>query len=210
MKKIGIIDYGMGNIQCVANALEYLGYDAVISDQHADLKVCDALILPGVGAFAEAMNNLCNRDLITFLTSEVIDNGKPILGICLGMQLLVESSEELGFHNGLGWIKGKVIAIPPNTSAPVPHVGWNNIHTQNSAILFQQLDENSHFYFDHSFHVVCDPKFVSAYCTYGTIQLCASIQNNHIFATQFHPEKSQTKGLKLLRNYLNFVKEYRC
>lgn len=210
MKKIAIIDYGMGNVQSVANALEFLGYNAVITDKHETLQQCDAYILPGVGAFAEAMNNLRKRDLILLLTIQVIEKRKPLLGICLGMQLLVESSEEMGLHTGLGWIKGSVVAIPENSSVRVPHVGWNNLETTENSSLFTNLGENSHFYFDHSFHVLCDPHYISAHCTYGPYIFTAALQHNHIFATQFHPEKSQTKGLKLLRNYLNFVEEYSC
>lgn len=210
MKTIGIIDYGMGNVQSVANALEFLGYTATITDQHAKLKTCDAFILPGVGAFAEAMKNLHERDLISLLTSEIIQKSKPFLGICLGMQLLMESSEEMGLHTGLGWIKGSVVAIAENSSVRVPHVGWNNLETTENSSLFKNLSENSHFYFDHSFHVLCDPYYISAHCTYGPYIFTAALQYKHIFATQFHPEKSQTKGLKLLRNYLNFVEEYSC
>lgn len=210
MKQIGIIDYGMGNIQCVANALEFLGYTPLISSDSLILKDCNAYILPGVGAFSEAMNNLIALDLVSFLTSEVMNNKKPILGICLGMQLMMQSSEEMGHHEGLGWIEGSVIPIPPSLSIKVPHVGWNTVKIQNNALLFDNLGENPHFYFDHSFHVVCDSSYISAYCMVEDMKLTASLQFNHIFATQFHPEKSQTKGLKLLRNYLNFVERLAC
>jgi glutamine amidotransferase len=210
MKKIAIIDYGMGNIQSVANALEFLGYSAIISDKQEILQQCDAYILPGVGAFYEAMHNLTQRNLITFLTTEVIEKHKPLLGICLGMQLLMESSQEMGFHTGLGWIKGEVIAIPADDSIRTPHVGWNNLYTTKTAQLFTDLGEDGHFYFDHSFYVQCDKQYISAYCEYGPLHLTAALQKDHIFATQFHPEKSQTKGLKLLRNYLNFVEETSC
>ncbi len=208
MKKIAIIDYGMGNVQSVANALEFLGYNAIITDNRNALIQCDAYILPGVGAFAEAMNNLRSRDLISLLQSQIIEKHKPILGICLGMQLFLETSEEMGLHQGLSWIKGKVVAIP--NTIQVPHVGWNNcIFTPNSS-LFKHLTENSHFYFDHSFHVVCDEKYITAYCQDGPLSITSALQYNNIFATQFHPEKSQTKGLKILRNFLDYVEETSC
>lgn len=210
MKKIAIIDYGMGNVQSVANALELLGYTATITDDHEVLKVSDAYILPGVGAFAEAMNNLRERHLIPLLHTQVIESGKPILGICLGMQLFLQSSEEMGLHEGLGWIEGKVIAMTPDSTLRVPHVGWNDIVAQEDSPLFTGVNKDAHFYFDHSYHVVCEERYISAKCQYGLYELTAALQYKNLFATQFHPEKSQTKGLKLLRNFLNFVEEYSC
>ncbi len=210
MKKIAIIDYGMGNVQSVANALEFLGYCPTVSDEHDLLKECDAYILPGVGAFAEAMNNLRQRDLIPLLHSRVIEQGKPILGICLGMQLFLESSEEMGLHEGLGWIEGRVVAMMPSELLRVPHVGWNNIRAQEGSPLFAGIHEGGHFYFDHSYHVVCDERYISAKCSYASYEVTAALQHKNIFATQFHPEKSQTKGLKLLRNFLNYVEECSC
>lgn len=210
MKKIAIIDYGMGNVQSVANALDFLGYTAVITDDHNVLKECDAYILPGVGAFAEAMNNLRQRHLISLLHAEVIEKQKPILGICLGMQLFLQSSEEMGLHEGLGWIEGKVIAMKPDNTLRVPHVGWNDIVAKENSSLFMGVNIDANFYFDHSYHVVCDEYYVSAKCNYGSFELTAALQHKNLFATQFHPEKSQTKGLKLLRNFLNFVEEYPC
>lgn len=210
MKKIAIIDYGMGNVQSVANALEFLGYSSVITDDHSVLKGCDAYILPGVGAFAEAMNNLQERHLISLLDTEVIQKGKPILGICLGMQLFLQSSEEMGLHKGLGWIEGKVVAMIPESHVRVPHVGWNDIIAKEDASLFTGVSKDAHFYFDHSYHVVCNEQYVSAKCLYGSYELTAALHYNNLFATQFHPEKSQTKGLKLLRNFLNFVEESPC
>lgn len=210
MKKIAIIDYGMGNVQSVANALEFLGYTATITDDHDLLKAADAYILPGVGAFAEAMNNLRARHLIPLLHRQVIEAGKPILGICLGMQLFLQSSEEMGLHEGFGWIEGKVIAMTPDSTLRVPHVGWNDIIAKEDASLFAGVNKDAHFYFDHSYHVVCEERYVSAKCQYGSYELTAALQHKNVFATQFHPEKSQTKGLKLLRNFLNFIEEYPC
>src|SRR3989339_173052 len=210
MKKIAIIDYGMGNVQSVANALEFLGYTATITDDHDLLKASDAYILPGVGAFAEAMNNLRKRHLITLLHTLVIEQNKPILGICLGMQLFMQSSEEMGLHEGLGWIEGKVIAMIPDSILRVPHVGWNDIIAKEDSPLFMGINRDAHFYFDHSYHVVCDEPYISAKCQYGSYELTAALHHKNLFATQFHPEKSQTKGLKLLRNFLNFVEESSC
>lgn len=204
-KQIVIIDYGMGNIKSVINALSFLGYIPILSHEHTLLNKADGYILPGVGAFGVAMQNLKKHDLITLLEKNILIYKKPILGICLGMQLLAKSSTEEGFCDGLGFIDAVVEEIPNNSNLRVPHVGWNSltIHKQNP--LFINIEQNTNFYFDHSFHMICQNRdIVSSTTSYG-IDIVASVQKENIFATQFHPEKSQSNGLKLLRNFLNFV-----
>jgi glutamine amidotransferase len=209
MKKIMIVDYGMGNLESVGNALSFLGYSPFISSDPDNIAAADGYILPGVGAFAIAMKNLEERGLIDALQEGVIARGKPILGICLGMQLIAESSSEMGLHAGLGWMKAKVVQIDGGAKLKVPHVGWNDIQILKHDLLFKNLPGHAHFYFDHSYHFICDDNDVAARCDYG-IPLVAAIQRGNIFATQFHPEKSQTAGLKLLRNFLNYAEESRC
>ena len=203
-KRIMIINYGMGNIGSVANALRTLQSDYFVSGRREDLRQADAYILPGVGAFPAAMENLRKLDLIGELTEQTLTRGKPLLGICLGMQLLAESSVEQGFSEGLGWIRGHVVKLEPRDGLRIPHVGWNNVSFSRSDFLFRNIDGSPHFYFDHSYHLQCAEEIISATCDYGGTWV-AGVQKKNIFATQFHPEKSQRNGLKLLRNYLNFV-----
>lgn len=202
---IVIIDYGIGNTHSVSNAIKYLGYkNIIISDDEKKIQKADALILPGVGAFDECISNLKNRKLDLILNEAVIINKKPILGICVGMQLLATCSEENGLHNGLDWIKGAVKKIIVPKPLAVPHVGWNDVITMNENILFNRNIENSNFYFDHSYHFVCDEKYIAGYCDYGT-RITAAVQMENIFGVQFHPEKSQTNGLKLFRSFFNSI-----
>jgi len=203
-KSFVIIDYGMGNLRSVSNALRFLGCDAVISNRVEDISKADALVLPGVGAFEEAMNNLTGLGLVAILKQKVMEEKKPLLGICLGMQLLAGSSQENGLHQGLGFIEGNVIRIPVDKSLPLPHVGWNNIEVMKSEPLFRKIGKDTNFYFVHSYCLDCDDAIVSSYCDYG-VRIVASIQKDNILATQFHPEKSQTNGLRLLRGFTDIV-----
>ena len=207
MKKIVIIDYGVGNVFSVYNAIKYLGYSNVkISYDEKDIFSSDALILPGVGAFDEAMKNIKIRKLDKILHENVIFNKKPILGVCVGMQILSEGSEENGWHKGLGWIPGKVKKLELTHNLAVPHVGWNNLKITNKSTLYlNQSNSNPHFYFDHSYYFETEDKYASSYCDYG-IKICASVQRDNIYGVQFHPEKSQNNGLKLFRSFLNSVK----
>lgn len=204
-KTIVIVDYGMGNLTSVGNAMRLLGYTPEITNSADRITAADAIILPGVGAFAPAMDNLDRLGLTSVLTEQVLQKSMPFLGICLGMQLIAESSTEMGLHKGLGWIRARVEEISPAGNLTVPHVGWNNIRVVSSTPLFCNLPPETHYYFDHSFHMVCDDAGdIAAVCSYGG-DLVAAVQHGNIFATQFHPEKSQTMGLKLLRNFLNHV-----
>lgn len=206
MKKaiINIIDYGMGNLQSVRNALERVGCEVLVSSNPAALSDADALILPGVGAFGEAMSNLHKRKLVEPLRGAVLDDGKPLLGICLGMQLLADCSYERGNHQGLSLIPGQVRVIPESIGLRLPHIGWNDLSLGIPDPLFLDLPEKSAFYFVHSFRFECDPAYISATTDYG-VDITAAVQWEHIFGVQFHPERSQRKGLRLLRNFIDFV-----
>jgi glutamine amidotransferase len=202
---IVIIDYGIGNTHSVSNAIKFLGYkNLIISDDEKIIQKADALILPGVGAFEECITNLKHRKLDIILNEAVIVNKKPILGICVGMQLLATNSEENGFHIGLDWIKGTVKKINAPKPLAVPHVGWNDVQATNKNILLERNDINSNFYFDHSYHFVCDEKYIAGHCNYGT-RITAAVQRENIFGVQFHPEKSQNNGLKLFRSFFNSI-----
>ncbi|PIT92571.1 MAG: imidazole glycerol phosphate synthase subunit HisH [Candidatus Harrisonbacteria bacterium CG10_big_fil_rev_8_21_14_0_10_42_17] len=202
-----IIDYGIGNFQAVANALNFLGYDFSISNNPKEVKSADALILPGVGAFHETMGNLEKRGFVDPLCEEVLEKKKPILGICIGMQVLATTSKEFGLCKGLGWVKGEVVRLQNEKRFPLPHVGWNNLTIIKKEPLFSRVKENPNYYFDHSFHFMCDQEYVTATANYG-VEFIASIQKENIFGTQFHPEKSQENGLKLLRSLIESMKNH--
>ncbi|KJJ83706.1 imidazole glycerol phosphate synthase, glutamine amidotransferase subunit [Candidatus Omnitrophus magneticus] len=199
--KILIIDYGLGNHQSVASALDFLGYSYIVSNKKNDFESSDFLILPGVGAFYAGMENLKKLDIIELMENEVIKKKKPILGICLGMQLFAIDSTEDGIHQGLGWIKGHVLKIKGGNSHKIPHVGWNNLKIYKKEPLFNKELNSANFYFDHSYHILCDKNILSASVDYGE-EITAAIQYENIFGVQFHPEKSQNNGLKLFRSIL--------
>ena len=200
MPEMLIIDYGVGNITSVRTALEALGVRYKVSSSPEDVAAAKAYILPGVGAFAEAMKNLESRGLVEPLRYEVLENKKPILGICLGMQVLAEDSTENGAHKGLGIIQGRVVRIEEREGFSVPHVGWNEVKVFQKDPLFSMLVSGARFYFDHSYHFETAPEHVAAAAEYGGA-ITAAVQHGNIFGVQFHPEKSQTAGLKLLRAF---------
>lgn len=202
-KNICIIDYGMGNLGSIVNALSFLGVGAFIGKDADTIGAAEAFILPGVGAFGEAMSNLHSGGLVDILHERVVLRKYPILGICLGMQLMAEESSENGFNKGLGWISGHVERISEKRRARVPHVGWSGTEFSTSGF-FSRIGQAADFYYDHSFHLVCDDRIVLARCEYHG-PLVAAIQQGNILAVQFHPEKSQRNGLKLLRNVTNFL-----
>lgn len=199
---ITVVDYGMGNLRSVYNAFSLLGAEVCVSDNPRDILAADRLVLPGVGAFGRAMQNLHQRGLVEPLNEKVLHQKTPILAICLGMQLIAESSTEHGQHAGLGWIRGTVNHFAP-MGLPVPHVGWNEITLYGERPLFNGLANTpSEFYFVHSFHLSTDDEsIIAAKADYGYEFVCAVHQDN-IFGTQFHPEKSQNNGLTILRNFL--------
>jgi glutamine amidotransferase len=201
--KIGVVDYGMGNIMSVFNALTFLGYTNLeLVESSKKIANSEVLILPGVGAFSDAMVNLENRDLIAPLNQHVLEKKKPILGICLGMQLFLDYSHEGIGASGLGWIPGEVIRFDLNKKFRVPHMGWDNIIIKKECDFFNSVNTEDDFYFVHSYYVNCSEQFIIAECDYG-IKFTAAIQSNNLVAFQFHPEKSHTNGLILLENSIN-------
>lgn len=207
--EILIIDYGVGNDQSVINSLNFLGYRFLVSNKKEDILRASAYILPGVGAFNEAMKNLSNLGIIDLLKNQVLKEKKPILGICLGFQILADYSEENGFHKGLGIVKGKVVKFKTKKGFRIPHVGWNTLNIIKKNPLFSKLQNNPSFYFDHSYYLECDKSYISAECFYGK-NMAAAIQKDNIFGVQFHPEKSQNNGLKLFRSFFDYleIKKY--
>lgn len=206
--KIGIIDYGVGNTLSVANALEFLNYKVQITNNEATLKNCDVLILPGVGAFDAAASNLKKAGLQQILHEEVFVTQKPILGICVGMQLMATYSLENGKHEGLNWIPGAVIPIEAVENYPVPHVGWNTIEVKQREPLFKRISNEHHFYFDHSYYFKPDnEQDIAARVNYGE-SITAAVKKGHIMGVQFHPEKSQINGLKLFRDFIQLLEVY--
>lgn len=205
--RIVIVDYGVGNTHSVWNAIKALGYSKLkISATEKDICDADALILPGVGAFEACVKNLRERHLDTILNQVVLVKKKPILGICVGMQLMATVSEENGSHAGLDWIPGRVVKLDLPAGYAVPHVGWNDIHQLRQDVLFSITPESPNFYFDHSYHYQCDAEYITAKCDYG-LSMTAAITRENIHGVQFHPEKSQTTGLKLFRSFFNMVTE---
>ena len=199
---IAILDYGMGNVRSVSNALAYLGLESVVTSDPAEVRAADRLILPGVGAFGDAMRHLHESGLVELLQEQVIENSKPILGICLGMQLLAGVSHEHGLHNGLGWLDAEVVRFSGTAGLKVPHMGWNMVHLHREHPLFAGLSvEHRDFYFVHSFHVVCrDDADVVGTTIYGT-EITVAVARGNVAGVQFHPEKSQDNGLQLLTNF---------
>ena len=198
----GIVDYGLGNLRSVAGAVERLGWTPVVSEDADELERCDKLILPGVGAFGDGMRNLRARGLVEPLTRMATEEKRPVLGLCLGAQLLVSESQEFGTHEGLGWIDGRVRRIDPGDGLRVPHVGWNELHQVGESLLFDDVPDHALFYYVHSF--VIEPRdrsVVKGETEYGRA-LTAVIERDNVYGTQFHPEKSQLEGLKLLGNFL--------
>ena len=198
---IHIIDYDMGNLRSVQKALEKQGAEAVICSDPAELRAADKLILPGVGAFRDAIAALHKRDLVAPIMEHVAQD-KPLLGICLGLQLLFDTSYEDGIFQGLGIIPGEVVKFKDQPELKIPHMGWNELKIKRDVSLMQGIPESSHVYFVHSYYVVPrDPNVVVATSMHGE-EFTAIIQRGNLYATQFHPEKSQQIGLQLLKNFV--------
>ncbi|HIX68353.1 MAG TPA: imidazole glycerol phosphate synthase subunit HisH [Candidatus Anaerostipes excrementavium] len=198
---IAIIDYDAGNIKSVEKALQYLGEKAVITRDRDEILKSDKVILPGVGAFGDAMEKLKQYGLVETI-HEVVDRQIPFLGICLGLQLMFESSEEAPGVEGLGLLPGKILRIPKKDGMKIPHMGWNDLKIKEGSKLFAGLEEDPYVYFVHSFYLQAeDPSIVAATTEYG-VTIHASVEKDHIFACQFHPEKSSTVGLQILRNFI--------
>ncbi|MBF0181900.1 MAG: imidazole glycerol phosphate synthase subunit HisH [Magnetococcales bacterium] len=208
---ITVIDYGSGNLRSVAKALEAAGATVRISGEATDVRQAGHLVLPGVGAFADCRHNLEAADLIEPVLTHM-QVGKPFLGICVGMQLLFGEGHEFGIHPGLDRIPGRVIPFSKTMPAPgltgrhlkTPHMGWNRVHQTGPHPLWRDIPQDGHFYFVHSYHGVADdPGMVAAVSDYGTT-FTAAVANGNLFGTQFHPEKSQSAGLRLLKNFVEW------
>ncbi|MGC8553951.1 MAG: imidazole glycerol phosphate synthase subunit HisH [Candidatus Acidulodesulfobacterium sp.] len=199
-KKIAVIDYGMGNLKNVKNAFNFLGYSAKITGDFEDIKNATHLVLPGVGGFKDAMATLKRKSLVNPI-KDAIAEGKKFLGICLGMQLLFETSEEFGYSEGLGIFKGKVVKFDEKAVRLIPHIGWNDIEILKPLEEFKGIENKSFFYFLHSYYCVPEEDIAAAVCDYyGKFTVC--VKKDNIFACQFHPEKSHKEGLALLKNFI--------
>jgi len=202
---IAIIDYGMGNLRSVQKGFEKVGFEAVVTGDPRVVLEADKVVLPGVGAFRDCMRNLEQGGFVEPIL-RVIREGRPFLGICLGLQLLFTESEEFGLHQGLNVIPGRVVRFPEGMredgeELKVPHMGWNQVSYRRQPSVFAGIEDGSNFYFVHSYYVQPDDPAVAAMTTGYGIDFCAAVWKDNVVATQFHPEKSQEKGLKILRNF---------
>lgn len=197
---IAIIDYDAGNLKSVEKALRHLGKETVVTRDPQTILAADQAILPGVGAFGDAMGNLHRFGLVDVIHG-FADSGKPFLGICLGQQLFFESSEESPGIKGLGLLPGKIRKLPGGTGLKIPHMGWNSLEIMDGKRLFRDIDQGAYVYFVHSYYLeASDPAHVAAVTEYGT-RIHAAVEHNNLFACQFHPEKSGETGLQILRNF---------
>lgn len=204
---IVIIDFGMGNLGSIYNMLKYLEAEVMISSKVSDIENADKLILPGVGAFDNGMKNLRNLDLISYLEKKVFNERTPILGICLGMQLLTKKSEE-GTSAGLGWVDAETIKFSfdkEKNNLKVPHMGWNSVKIKNSRSLFNNMSSDAKFYFVHSYYVVCHNEQEILTTTFHGYDFVSAFQSNNIFGVQFHPEKSHKFGMNLFHNFIQMI-----
>lgn len=197
---IAIIDYDAGNLKSVEKSLKFIGQDAVISRDKDEILAADKVILPGVGSFGDAMDKLKRYNLIQTI-NDVVDKKTPFLGICLGLQLLFERSDESIGVNGLGILKGEILRIPDSPNLKIPHIGWNSLRFMNDGRLFKDMDDDAYVYFVHSYYLkASEPSIVKAVTEYSTI-IDASVEKDNVFACQFHPEKSGEVGLNILKNF---------
>lgn len=197
---VAIIDYGAGNLSSVKKALDYLGAENEITQDRDKILSASHVILPGVGSFGDAMDSMRERGLVDTVKEAAMT--KPFLGICLGLQLLFEGSEESPDTEGLGILKGKIVSIPKDKGLKVPHIGWNSVNLKQQVGIFSNIDDEGYFYFVHSFYLKdADEDVVAATTEYGVTIQCA-VQRDNLCATQFHPEKSSKAGLKLLKNFI--------
>lgn len=198
---ISIIDYDAGNIKSVEKALQLFGQEACITRDAKTIMASDKVILPGVGAFGQAMDIIRHYELDNII-KDYVKTGRPFLGICLGLQLLFENSEESPGVEGLGILKGKIVKIPDSPGLKIPHIGWNSLKLTNDGRLFKDIKDNSYVYFVHSYYLQAeDPYIVKATTDYST-EIHASVEKDNVFACQFHPEKSSQVGLTILKNFI--------
>jgi glutamine amidotransferase len=202
---VGVVDYGLGNLRSVAGAVRRLDHEAIVSSDPRELERCAKLILPGVGAFGDGMRKLRERGLVETLDRLVREERRPVLGVCLGAQLLARESEEFGRHEGLGWIDASVHRLDPGDGLRVPHVGWNELRQRRESVLFDGIADGELFYFVHSYRIDTDsPEIVKGETEYGRV-FTAVVEHANVYGAQFHPEKSQLAGLRLLGNFLNLA-----
>ena len=201
---IVIIDYNMGNFCSVQKSFERNNSNVIVSNDHKIIMNADKIVLPGVGSFRDGMKNLTNLGLIDVLNEEVIENKKPFLGICLGMQLMANTGYEISKTKGLGWIDGEVVKFdfPANNGLKIPHVGWNNLMIKSNNLLYEGIPDNKDFYFVHSYHLQLNEDVITGMTEYG-YQFVSSISKNNLYGFQFHPEKSQELGLAIINNFIN-------
>ena len=198
---IAMIDYDAGNIKSVEKALQKLGADVAITKDPQEILSAEKVILPGVGAFGDAMNNLKKYGLDEVIR-QVVAKGTPFLGICLGLQLLFERSDESPEAVGLGILKGEILRIPDAEGLKIPHMGWNSLHLQNNGRLFKGLKENDYVYFVHSYYLKAEEEEIVKATTNYSVNIHASVEKDNVFACQFHPEKSSDVGLQILKNFV--------
>ena len=207
--KVAIVDYDIGNVRSIINVFKKFDIEIILTKDKKDILEANGVVLPGVGAFAHGMENLKKYGLIDIL-NEYVKTNKPFLGICLGMQMLLEESEEFGITKGLGYIKGKVIKLPMKNDEKLPHVSWNEIKQKNIGwknTILDSIEENSNMYFVHSFVAVPESESnILSTTEYGGIEFCSAVIKGNIYGTQFHPEKSATIGLKVIENFVKIVK----
>lgn len=203
MPKIAIIDYGMGNIHSVKRKTIRLGVDCILTNDADEIRTAEKIIMPGVGHFARAMDSMRNLGLINVLNEEVLQKGKPILGICLGMQLLAKHSAE-GDCNGLGWLDANIVRfnISDTFRYKVPHTGWNNVNIMRQSLLMKDIPNGSEFYFVHAYHMITEQKEIILNTTNYEYDFVSAVQSDNIYGVQYHPEKSHDVGAKLIKNFI--------
>ncbi|MBR4719196.1 MAG: imidazole glycerol phosphate synthase subunit HisH [Lachnospiraceae bacterium] len=198
---VAIIDYDAGNIKSVEKAMHYLGADALVTRDRREILNADKVILPGVGAFGDAMEKIRSYGLESVI-HEVVEKGTPFLGICLGLQLMFDRSEEAPGIKGLSLLRGEILKIPKGEYTKIPHMGWNSLELKNNGRLFEGIDDGAYVYFVHSYYLKAAEGSIVTAETYYNTRIHASVEKDNVFACQFHPEKSSAVGLKMLENFL--------
>lgn len=202
---IAIIDYDAGNLKSVEKALHYLGADTIITRNREEILSADKIILPGVGSFGDAMRNLYVFGLVDVI-KEAVESNIPLLGICLGLQLLFERSDETPGVEGLGILKGEILRIPDKEGLKIPHMGWNNLEIKKDSVLFKGMGKSPYVYFVHSYYLKAEEETIVAATTQYSTTIHAAVEAGNVFACQFHPEKSGESGLAILKNFASIEK----
>lgn len=205
---IAVVDYGMGNLRSVQKALQAVGCDAVVTSDPAAIASASGVVLPGVGAFKDCISNLTQAKLVDPVV-EAVHEEKPFLGICLGMQILMSISEEFGRHRGLDLVSGRVVKFPAALGLKVPHMGWNKVYRSRQNPFLKGIPDGAYFYFVHSYYAQPESQDLAATWTDYGIKFCSAVSRRNLFACQFHPEKSQRWGLKLLENFCQIATQHR-